>query len=423
MKKILVLAYCVSPYRGSEYAVAWNYIINMSKTNELTILYGCSDDHIGEIRTMKIYLQNHSIPNVTFVPVGTNRFIELLNWPNKKGYIPYSFYLAYNVWHKCVYKTAKKLCENNKFDLIHYVGPIGYREPGYLWRLGLPYIWGPIGGGNNAPRPLLYNMTFIGKFKFLFRNYANTIQLYCNPRLRKALYNTDVLLTATTENREKFLKIYNKDSIYIPENGLTEIYGLNKRKFDNIKQIRLIIVGRLCEGKAVRLLLEVLTKVKCKNSLHLDIVGDGPLRENLEQYAIEQGINEIISWHGQLPREEAIRLFDKAHLNVLTSVSEGNPTVIWEAMSYGVPTISFDHCGMHDVITESSGIKVPIGRKYSDCVTAFADAIDDLLEHPDKLKTLAEGTIEHAKQYLWSNRANFLNKIYDELLEKQQQIH
>ena len=82
--------------------------------------------------------------------------------------------------------------------------------------------------------------------------------------------------------------------------------------------------------------------------------------------------------------------------------------------------MSFDHCGMHDTITESSGIKIPLMRKYDDCVTAFAKAIDDVAEHPDKLYTLAKGTIERAHLYLWSRRAVFLNGVYDKLLERKQ---
>lgn len=71
------------------------------------------------------------------------------------------------------------------FDLIHYVGMIGYREPGYLWKLGLPYIWGPISGTNNASLQLMKHMPIAGRIKLTFRSVVNMIQFHTKLRLKK----------------------------------------------------------------------------------------------------------------------------------------------------------------------------------------------------------------------------------------------
>lgn len=94
-------------------------------------------------------------------------------------------------------------------------------------------------------------------------------------------------------------------------------------------------------NKSVGILLEAVTQIKHKDLLHINIVGDGLLRDILQQYAIKHEINNMITWHGQLPRIEAVKIFNSAHLHVITSVSEGNPTTIWEAMCHGVPTHEF----------------------------------------------------------------------------------
>ena len=99
-------------------------------------------------------------------------------------------------------------------------------------------------------------------------------------------------------------------------------------------------------------------------------------------------------------------------------MSEGNPTTIWEAMSYGVPTMSFDHCGMHDTICDRCGIRIPIAKHYEECVSAVAIEINKLLEHPERFQQLAEGTIECAYHYKWSERERFLNSLYESLLSK-----
>ena len=160
----------------------------------------------------------------------------------------------------------------------------------------------------------------------------------------------------------------------------------------------------------------LLILIKHKDLLIIDIIGDGPTRSLLEEFSRKQNIDYIIRWHGHLSRIEAIKIFNSAHLHIITSLSEGNPTTIWEAMSHGVPTMSFDHCGMHDTICERCGIKIPI-LSYEQCVSDLAKNIDYLLEHPEKFEQLAYGVLECAKKYTWDDRELFLQKCYDQAIE------
>ena len=421
---ILVMAYAISPYRGSEYAVAWNYVMHMSKKNNLTVLYGTSDEHIGETDTMDKYLKEHTVKNVRFIAVQPNILTNLLNWPNRNGLFVYTFYYAFAVWQRTAYNVAKEIIKTEHFDLVHNVGPIGYREPGYLWKLGLPYIWGPVGGANNAPLQLMKHMPLIGRMKQTFRNVANIIQFHTKHRLKLALKATDVLLTATSENQRKFKKVYHKDSIYFPENCITGEITLDESKFDNPSKYNIIAIGTLDSRKSIGIFLESLVQVYNRDMLHVDIVGDGPLRDNLQRFAKENGLDKLITWYGQLPRVKAVKVFNSAHLHVITSVSEGNPTTIWEAMSYGVPTMSFDHCGMHDTICDRCGIRVPIAKRYEDCVADIARNIDELLEHPERFHQLAHGVLECAKRYTWNEREKFLNEeIYVKAIENHKHIN
>ena len=223
-------------------------------------------------------------------------------------------------------------------------------------------------------------------------------------------------MTATSENQTRFKAVHHKDSICLPENAITESISLDESKFDHPDKFRFMVVGTLDARKSVGTFLEALTQVRHKDRLQVDIVGGGPLRDSLEQYAVAQGLAEMITWHGQLPREKAVALFRDAHLHVITSVSEGNPTTIWEAMSYGVPTLSFDHCGMNDTLRDGAGVLVPIAPAYEECVRGVAGHIDALLEQPEQFRQLAEATLKRAREYTWDKREQFLNELYDKLL-------
>ena len=163
MRNILVLAYQLSPTKGSEFSVAWNYVTRMSKYNRLTVLYGVSGEHLGDCDEMEEFVKSTGLLNVTFVCVKPNKWTNMLNWCNRHNFLNYTFYFAYQAWQKQVYKVAKTLIQNERIDLIHFVGPTGYREPGYLWKLGLPYIWGPIGGANSNSLILTKKISTISK--------------------------------------------------------------------------------------------------------------------------------------------------------------------------------------------------------------------------------------------------------------------
>ena len=191
---------------------------------------------------------------------------------------------------------------------------------------------------------------------------------------------------------------------------------MNRQKFIRKGEYHFIFVGSLIPRKAVNILLEALTLIKNKEKIVVDIVGDGPERHTLEVFAQKHQLQSIIKWHGQLSRDKAVELFENTHMHVITSTSEGNPTTIWEAMSYGVPTMSFDHCGMHDTICDRCGILIPI-HSYEQCVNDLADKIDSLLDHPDRFEQLANGVIECAQKFTWDTREKVLLSCYDEAIK------
>ena len=411
MKNILVLAYCVSPTRGSEYAVAWNYIIRMSKYHKLTVLYGISGEQMGDIAELEEFRLKTPLKNVHFIPVHHSHMTIALNYLNRHHILPFTYYLAFQNWHKDAYKVAKQLVSNEKFDLIHYLGPIGYREPGYLWKLGLPYIWGPIGGMNNYPIQLLKaTYTFKGKFFFLLRTFLNKVQLKTSTRVKKALKKSNVLLAATTENQQSIFKVHHAYSTWLPENGITgEIKITSNLKFKE-DIIHLAWIGRVDDFKAIILLIKALENISYKNLL-IHVIGDGFIRKEMEQYSIRKGVNHLIKWHGRVKRSEVFSILSQVHLHVITSLGEANTTVIWEAMSLGIPTMTLDHCGMHDVVCDKCGIKIPI-ISYAQVINDMTAKLNELMQNPLILKELSDGVLKCAPNFHWDKREIFWNEIY-----------
>ncbi len=417
MRNILVLCYQLSPTKGSEYSVAWNYVKNMSRNNRLTVIYGVSGQHMGDITEMQEYSRTHDMPNVRFVPILPNRLARCLNFLNVKGVFAYSFYLAYAVWHRQVFQTVKQLVRGEHFDLVHYLNPIGYREPGHVWKLGIPYMWGPINGMGNYPSVMFDFQPASFRLKYAFRALANKLQLHLSVRVREAINRADKLLVATTENADICKRIFHKVPSYLPENCLTAPANLNEDKFRDIdREIRLVAAGCLDGRKNFLTILKALHYMQSPDRFHLDLIGDGPLRSQLERYASENGLSKYVTFHGQIPRDEVMPIFNNAHLHVITSIGEGNPTTIWEAMSYGVPTMTVDHCGMHDTVTDDDGYKVKVSTS-DNVAREMAKQLDEIASCPQQLITKARTVVEHSKSYQWDRRVDFFEHCYDECIE------
>jgi glycosyltransferase involved in cell wall biosynthesis len=325
--------------------------------------------------------------------------------------------MAYRFWHWSAFQLAQKVMKNQKFDLIHYLGPIGYREPGYMWRLSIPYVWGPIGGATHVPLALVSALPMAGKLKLVFRAAANWIQLRFSVRVRCALARADALLMATTENQEIFRNVLGRDGEYLPENGIVGPVILNVEKFKVMDKIRLVWIGSIEARKALVLLVRALAQCRYVDRFRVDVLGDGPLRSDLELQANDLGLESVFCWHGQTSRNQVRDFLDQAHLHVVTSVSEGNPTTIWEAMSCGVPTLALDHCGMHDTVLPGSGIKIAI-TDLDKIVGDMALALDRLAEAPAELRSMADQVVEHAADFHWDKRPEFFMSVYRRAMTK-----
>ena len=198
-RTILVLAYSISPVRGSEYAVGWNYVRHMSRDHDLVVLYGLAGDHMGDVEEMANVSSDAFGGHVTFVPVLPDRRARLANYLNRTGHVPFSFYVAYRYWHLSALAAARRIMAERQIDIVHYLCPIGFREPGYLWKLGKPYIWGPVGGIAARPVRAFRDLGRAEGVRTVVRNAVNALQFRAR-RVRQGILKADVLLAATTEN-------------------------------------------------------------------------------------------------------------------------------------------------------------------------------------------------------------------------------
>lgn len=116
---------------------------------------------------------------------------------------------------------------------------------------------------------------------------------------------------------------------------------------------RFVFIGRLVEKKGLDVLLSAIGKLP---NVHLDVIGDGPLRSGLELAATERSLGQRVTFHGSVPRERLSKFLTSATAFVLPSRraadgdGEGTPVVLMEAQALGLPAITTAHAGNAEVL-------------------------------------------------------------------------
>jgi glycosyltransferase involved in cell wall biosynthesis len=404
--KILVSCYACSPKRGSEPGMGWSFVNGLSKEHEVHVI-------VEKEKWEKDILEELSIkPNKNlkfyFIQKKRNRLLRKI-WPP-------SYYWYYKVWQKNAYSLAKELDEKEDYDLTHQLNMVGYREPGFLWKIKKPFVWGPIGGTENVPWKLFSLFDFSGKIFYGIRNIINSFQKIFLSRPRLAANKKQAtVIAATPDIKRSIQKLWGQDSVIITEVGTVDLpdITINKRKKD--ESLKIVWSGQHTPGKALPILLKSLALLESEIKWELHILGKGTETNKWKEFAKELKIQDKCIWYGWIEKNVALNVMKDAHTLVITSLKDLTSTVIIEGISLGLPVISLDHCGFSFVINDSCGIKIPI-NKPNEISINIKEAITKIYIDDDYRVKLSEGALKRAQDFSWEGKIEKLNTIYKNLL-------
>jgi glycosyltransferase involved in cell wall biosynthesis len=141
---------------------------------------------------------------------------------------------------------------------------------------------------------------------------------------------------------------------------------------------RLIGVGGLYEAKGWEFLLEALAIVAREHSdVRLDIVGDGELRSRYEELTRRLGLDELVTFHGWVSKDEVAARVRESDLFVLTSRYDSNPCAVIEALASGVPAVATAVGGIPDIVRDGMGLLAAPGD-VEDIAAKIRCALDRL---------------------------------------------
>jgi glycosyltransferase involved in cell wall biosynthesis len=405
--RLLLAAFSCRPGLGSEPGVGWNRAVQAAERFDCWVL---CDEEMNQEAIRRYLAQHGPLAGLEFVFVPSGRCER---WLRR---LPGVCFAAYNLWQRRAFRVAQKLHAELQFDLVHQVNLCTFREPGYLWKLDLPFVWGPFGGTQNYPWRFLAEAGLWGALSEGSRNVANRLQLRFNRRIRRAASRATALLAANTTNQRDFSRACQRIPLLMCDVGATDRPPAASRTRDPSAPLRILWAGDLRPCKALSLLLKALAQLPVEVRYEVRVVGKGSLQGRWQRLARRLGVHTHVTWMGSLPHDETLRQYDWADLFAFTSLRDTTGTVVLEALSAGVPVLCLDHQGVHDVVNEKCGIKVPV-TSPRESVARLADAIAALAGDRDRLELLSHGARQRAVQCSWSHQGEAMAAVYQRALD------
>ena len=311
-------------------------------------------------------------------------------------------------------KAARELQRSRRFDVAHHVTFGSVHVPTQLWQLGIPTVFGPVGGGQTAPANML---GYLGKaargerLRTLF-----TRALPYSPWHRRAMRRMAAVLAVNRDTVELVRAMGRDDAeqqfdIAIPESFLAPH---PRTFFATSAPPRLLWVGRIVARKGLPLALDALAAAK--SGATLTIMGESADPDGVRRMIADRGLQGRVQWAGKrLPWAEVRAAYMEHDALLFTSIRETCGAQLLEAMALGLPVITLDLHGAHDLVPEAAGIKVPVTGGAS-VAGDLAGAIDRYATLPREQRgAMAAAGWAFASRNTWRARAAMAEALYQRI--------
>lgn len=416
--KILISAYAFNPKVSTLMApdrgiFSWNLVDQLRRFYDIWVITQTknSDDVLGA-------LSAGALPRVKIHFIHLQKFWKFLHKTS------FGEWLCQLLWQRKAWTYARSLHRDVHFDAVHHLTPEVDWLPSFIGAyLQVPFIWGPLGGGERPPRGLRkeysaferwkerghWLMQWFGRKHYVRRKAAKRIQalLVCNKETRKLFPKTDV-------RKIHFFPLLGVDS------GSIKPAPKRSRKQPTF---RIISAGDLQKDNGFGLAIRAYALLfkKCPESDFV-IFGEGPERKNLERLIEENNLGSrvrIHSWIDSKAFHERMRDSD-VFLSTRLLDRSGFFTVL--AMSAGLPVVCLDGGGSAMFVQDQWGIRVKPESSHQ-CVRDLAGALEKICANRALCRKMSQAAKKNINEHFtWRELGKAMVQIYGEVLLQEENV-
>lgn len=392
--KLLLSAYACEPDRGSEPGVGWRWALEIARLGHEVVVITRENNRLAIQRAMQ---EHPELPHLRFA------YYDLPPWARgwKRG--ARGVHLYYLLWQFGAFLRARRLHRVERFDAVQHITFGVARHPSFMGRLGIPFVLGPLGGGERAPWALRKHFPLSGQLRDAARDLANGLARI-DPFVRHGFAAASVILVKTAESLLWLPEQYRHKAHTMLEIGIDMPAPDSGPASAAGKEARLLYVGRFLDLKGMGLGLRAVALLQQDGfPVRLTLLGQGPARARWHALAEKLGIAGRVNWISWLPQPELLATYRNFDALLFPSLHDSSGNVVLEAMARGLPVICLELGGPAEIVDSSCGRVVPVaGRQEDGVVTALAAAIKELCGDGEVIRRLRQGALLRAREFQWT---------------------
>lgn len=401
-RRVLLSAYACEPGKGSEPGVGWHWALQAARHHEVWVLTrannraaieaACAAEGTGSIRFC---------------------FYDLPPWIQRRKRSPAGLRAYYVLWQLGALRVARRLHLRVGFDVVHHVTFNTMDVPGFLWLLGPPFVWGPVGGGQEPPEAL---REYFGRrwpaerLRVLWKRAARF-----NPLVRAAVRHAAAIMVANGETERRLRQLGALRCVRELETAVDLPPPASAARSSRDAPFTILWVGSLILRKGPRLALDALTELKRRGvEFRARFVGEGELATSMPQWVRDRRLDSEVEMIPRVPYGEIGRWYAESDVLLFTSLHDTSGNVVLEALAHGLPVVGLDQHGVSDMLDASCGFKVGIVSRdqvVSDLAAHLAWLAADAHRRRDMG---AAGRRRVESQYDWNHKGDLLRRLYAE---------
>jgi glycosyltransferase involved in cell wall biosynthesis len=362
--RVLLSAYACEPGKGSEPEVGWQRALHtLASADEVWVLTRSNNQTVIEADP-----HSHA-PGLHFLYCDLSPWLR--NLKKKAWFLPFYFIL----WQWKAYQLAAECHRETPFDRVYHVTFAGMQSGSFMGRLGIPFVIGPIAGGERAPFRLRRSMPLRCKVSECLRDLRILLQRV-SPVARPAYSAAEHIFVATADSLRLIPhKWRSKASVCLAIAAPDRAERPDKPKRAGLP--RFVYAGRLLHWKGAHFAIRALAEArKALPAATLTLIGSGPDEQWLRDLACRYEVEDAVEFAGQLPRDQLVDSLRGYTAFVYPSLHDSGGFTVLESLQEGTPVICFDLGGPGILVNPSCGVVVPTKDADEDlAITRIAAAM------------------------------------------------
>ena len=336
------------PGGGSEHAVGWTWARMLAGFAEVWVItLPIEGDRADFERRLGLAPER---TRIHFVEVDPPRWLRSTPF---LGNVRRFHRFKYVVWQFAAFRVARRLHRKHPFDVAWHLTWANAWLGSTAALLGVPFVFGPVGGGVEPPWRLARFLGTRGLLSELQRTAVRWLARRFNPLAFITWRRARLILVQNPETRRWLPKRYRYKYVLFPN----AILGVAPapRTVREPAGTTALYAGRLIPLKGLPLALEAIARLP---AWRLVILGDGPEELRLRSLAGRLGIADRVEFRGMQTRDEVMRVMrEEADVLVFPSFHDEGSLAVVEAVATGLPVVCLDRGGPRIL----GGTAVPIG--------------------------------------------------------------